>query len=225
MMEEIAYIQHTVLPALMQGLGVSILLIIPSAICGICLGVAAGTLQVFGSPVTKFVVNGYVLIFRGFPLIIQLYIWYFGLARIGIYLTPFTASVLGFSLCSAAYHSEYIRGALLSIKHGQSAAAQALGFTRLQALLSIILPQAFRRALPGCGNEIIYLIKYSSLAYMVTCIELTGKAKILASASFKYIEVFLIVGAIYLFLVTLASWLLNRLETRLAIPGFERYKS
>ncbi len=225
MMEEIAYIQHTVLPALMQGLGVSILLIIPSAICGICLGVAAGTLQVYGSPVTKFVVNGYVLIFRGFPLIIQLYIWYFGLARIGIYLTPFTASVLGFSLCSAAYHSEYIRGALLSIKHGQSAAAQALGFTRLQTLLSIILPQAFRRALPGCGNEIIYLIKYSSLAYMVTCIELTGKAKILASASFKYIEVFLIVGAIYLFLVTLASWLLNRLETRLAIPGFERYKS
>jgi polar amino acid transport system permease protein len=60
---------------------------------------------------------------------------------------------------------------------------------------------------------------------MVTCIELTGKAKILASASFKYIEVFLIAGAVYLFLVTLASWLLSRLETRLAIPGFERYKS
>jgi polar amino acid transport system permease protein len=69
-----------------------------------------------------------------------------------------------------------------------------------------------RRALPGCGNEIIYLIKYSSLAYMVTCIELTGKAKILASASFKYIEVFMIVGVIYLFLVTLASSLLSRLE-------------
>ncbi len=224
-MEELVYIQHTVFPSLMQGLGVSLLLILPSAICGLCLGVAAGTLQVYGSPVTKLMMNGYVLIFRGFPLIIQLYIWYFGLARIGLFLSPFTASVLGFSLCSAAYHSEYIRGALLSIKHGQVAAAQALGFTRLQTLLSIILPQAFRRALPGCGNEIIYLIKYSSLAYMVTCIELTGKAKILASASFKYIEVFMIVGAIYLFLVTLASWLLSRLETRLVVPGFERYKS
>jgi polar amino acid transport system permease protein len=223
-MEELVYIQHTVFPALIQGLGVSILLILPSAICGLCLGVAAGTLQVYGSATTKTLLNGYVLIFRGFPLIIQLYIWYFGLARIGLFLSPFTASVLGFSLCSAAYHSEYIRGALLSIKHGQAAAAQALGFTRLQTLLSIILPQAFRRALPGCGNEIIYLIKYSSLAYMVTCIELTGKAKILASASFKYIEVFMIVGAIYLFLVTLASWLLSRLETRLVIPGFERYK-
>ena len=224
-MEELVYIQQTVLPSLIQGLGISVLLILPSAICGICLGVAAGTLQVYGSAVTKCTVNGYVLIFRGFPLIIQLYIWYFGLARIGIFLSPFTASVLGFSLCSAAYHSEYIRGALLSIKHGQSAAAQALGFTRLQTILFIILPQAFRRALPGCGNEIIYLIKYSSLAYMVTCIELTGKGKILASASFKYIEIFMIVGAIYLLLVTLASFLLSRLETRLAVPGFERYKS
>jgi polar amino acid transport system permease protein len=211
-MEEIVYIQHTVFPALMQGLGVSILLILPSAICGICLGVVAGTLHVYGSPVTRFMVSGYVLIFRGFPLIIQLYIWYFGLARIGIFLSPYTASVLGFSLCSAAYHSEYIRGALLSIKHGQALAAHALGFTRIQTILFIILPQAMRRALPGCGNEIIYLIKYSSLAYMVTCIELTGKAKILASASFKYIGVFMIVGVIYLFLVTLASSLLNRLE-------------
>jgi polar amino acid transport system permease protein len=224
-MEELVYIQHTVFPSLMQGLGVSLLLILPSAICGICLGVAAGTLQVFGSPLTKSLVNGYVLIFRGFPLIIQLYIWYFGLARIGIFLSPYTASVLGFSLCSAAYHCGYIRGALLSIKRGQSAAAQALGFTRLQTLLSIILPQAMRRALPGCGNELIYLIKYSSLAYMVTCIELTGKAKILAAASFKTIEVFMIVGTIYLFLVSLASWMLSRLETRLALPGFERYKS
>jgi polar amino acid transport system permease protein len=224
-MEELAYIQHTVIPSLMQGLGVSVLLILPSAVCGLFLGIAAGTLQVFGSPMAQSLVKGFVLIFRGFPLIIQLYLWYFGLARIGIFLSPYMASVLGFSLCSAAYHSEYIRGALLSIKHGQAAAAHALGFTRLQTLLSVILPQAMRRALPGCGNEIIYLIKYSSLAYMVTCIELTGKAKILASASFKYIEVFMIVGAVYLFLVSLASFLLSRLEARLAIPGFERYKS
>lgn len=224
-MEELHYIQHTVLPSLIQGLGVSILLIVPSAVCGLCMGVAAGTLQVYGSRTVKTIVNGYVIIFRGFPLIIQLYIWYFGLARIGIYFSPFTASVLGFSLCSGAYHSAYVRGALLSIKHGQAAAAQALGFSRLQTLFSIVLPQAFRRALPGCGNEIIYLIKYSSLAYMVTCIELTGKGKILAAASFKYIEVFMIVGAIYLILVSLASWLLGRLESRWIVPGFERYKS
>ena len=224
-MDDLAYIQHAVLPSLIQGLGVSILLILPSAVCGLCLGVMVGTLHVYGSPAIKILMKGYVLIFRGFPLIIQLYIWYFGLARIGLFLSPYTASVLGFSLCSAAYHSEYIRGAVVSIRHGQTAAAQALGFTRFQTIFFVMLPQTMRRALPGCGNEIIYLIKYSSLAYMVTCIELTGKGKILASASFKYIQVFMIVGAIYLFLVTLASFLLSRLENRLIVPGFERYKS
>jgi len=116
-------------------------------------------------------------------------------------------------------------GALLSIRHGQVLAAQSIGLDRLQTILYVIMPQAFRRALPGCGNEIIYLIKYSSLAYMVTCIELTGEGKILASASFKYIEVFVIVGVIYLGMVSIASWLLSMLENQLAIPGFERYRS
>ena len=85
-----------------------------------------------------------------------------------------------------------------------------LGFSRTRAVVSILLPQAIRRALPGCGNELIYLIKYSSLAYMVTCIELTGEAKILASLFFKYLEVFFVVGAVYLALVSLASWGLKR---------------
>lgn len=224
-MEEFVYIHHTVLPSLMQGLWVSVLLILPSALCGLCLGVTVATVRVYGSPVAKILMQAYIMIFRGFPLIIQLYIWYFGLARIGLFLSPYTASVIGFSLCSAAYHSEYVRGALISIRHGQTAAAMALGFTRFQTIVSIILPQAIRRAMPGCGNEIVYLIKYSSLAYMVTCIELTGKGKILASASFKYIEVFTVVGVIYLLLVSMASWLLKHLETRWAIPGFERFKS
>lgn len=224
-MEEFIYIYRTVMPSLMQGLWVSMLLILPSAVCGLCLGAAAGALRVYGSPPIQILMQAYVLIFRGFPLIIQLYVWYFGLARIGLFLSPYTASVIGFSLCSAAYHCEYVRGALISIRHGQTAAAMALGFSRFQTIVSIMLPQAMRRAMPGCGNEIVYLIKYSSLAYMVTCIELTGKGKILASASFKYIEVFTVVGVIYLFLVSLASWLLKRLEVRWAVPGFERYKS
>jgi polar amino acid transport system permease protein len=121
-----------------------------------------------------------------------------------------------------AYHSEYIRGALLSIKQGQLLAAQSLGFNRLQAITSIILPQAVRRALPGSGNELIYLIKYSSLAYMVTCIELTGQGKILASLHYKYTEVFFIVGGIYLVLVSVATWILNRIEDLVSVPGFER---
>ncbi len=224
-MNEWIYIQNAVVPALWKGLVVSIELIVPSAIMGLLLGIVVGTLRVYGSVFLRLLSDGYVVLFRGVPLLVQLFTWYFGLPHIGIFLSPFSASVLGFTLCSAAYHSEYVRGALLSIKRGQIMAAQSLGFSTLDTLRYIVLPQAIRRALPGCGNEIIYLIKYSSLAYMITCIELTGQAKALASQSFKYLEIFLIVGFIYLVLVSIASWLLNKLENALVIPGFELYKS
>jgi polar amino acid transport system permease protein len=223
-MEEVTFLQSEILPAFLKGLKISIQLIVPSAVLGLGIGIAAGSLRVYGSRLVAGLTDGYVVLFRGIPLVVQLFIWYFGLPYFGIYLSPFVASVVGFSLCSGAYHSEYIRGALLSIKRGQMLAAQALGFTKLQMVVSVILPQALRRALPGCGNEIIYLIKYSSLAYMVTCIELTGEAKILASNTFRYTEVFLMVGVFYLVLVTIASWLLRCIEGRLSLPGFEQHR-
>lgn len=222
-MEELLFIQQEVLPFLFKGLIVSIELIVPSALFGFLIGIIVGVLRVFGNPFAIMTANTYVAIFRGFPLVIQLFIWYFGLPHLGIYLNPFLASVIGFSLCSGAYQSEYIRGALLSIKKGQLLAAESLGFTKVQMIFSVILPQAFRRALPGCGNEIIYLIKYSSLAYMITCIELTGQGKIIASETFKYTEIFFIVGIFYLVLTSAASWFLHNLENRLRLPGFDNY--
>jgi polar amino acid transport system permease protein len=219
-MEEIFFIQEVV-PALLRGLLVSIQLIIPSAVAGLVIGIGVGGLRVYGQRWVAGLADGYVAIFRGFPLVVQLFIWYFGLPHIGIYLTPFAASVIGFSLCSGAYHSEYVRGAFLSIRRGQFHAAQALGFSRFGMIRSIVLPQALRLALPGCGNEIIYLIKYSSLAYMITCIELTGEGKIIASNTFKYMEIFLIIGAAYLILTSVAGSLLHRLEKRFRLPGFE----
>jgi polar amino acid transport system permease protein len=224
-MEEFLFIQNDVLPALMKGFWMSLRLILPSATLGLGIGIGVGALRVYGSGPTAALANGYVALFRGVPLVVQLFVWYFGLPHVGIYLTPFVASVVGFSLCSGAYHSEYIRGALLSIKQGQNLAAKALGFSQWQTVMFVILPQALRRALPGCGNEIIYLIKYSSLAYMVTCIELTGQGKIIAARTFKYTEVFLMVAAFYLVLVSIASWLLHRVEQRVAIPGFEGRKA
>lgn len=221
-MEELLFIQQEVMPALLRGLWVSIRLIVPSAVLGLAIGVLMGALRVYGNPFLAALANGYVVVFRGFPLVVQLFVWYFGLPHIGIYLTPYLASVVGFSLCSGAYHSEYVRGAFLSIKRGQMLAAQALGFSKLKMIITIILPQAFRRALPGCGNELIYLIKYSSLAYMITCIELTGEGKVIASETFKYTEIFMIVGAVYLFLTTIATWLLHRVESGLRFPGFEQ---
>ena len=220
MNEELAFLLERLIPALNEGVLMSIRLIVPSAVLGLALGVVIGSLRAYGGPFLSPLAKGYAALFRGTPLVIQLFILYFGLPNIGIYFQPYTAAVLGFTLCSAAYHSEYIRGGLLSIRRGQVLAAQALGFSTFSTLVWIIIPQAFRRALPGCGNEIVYLIKYSSLAYVVTCFELTGQAKIVASETFRFSEVFMVVGVYYLTLVTVASWGLRRLEKRLEIPGF-----
>jgi len=198
----------------------SIALIVPSAVGGVLIGILAGSVRTFGGPLLRTIGNVYAAVFRGTPLVIQLFILYFGLPNLGIYLSPYVAAVAGFTLCSGAYQSEYVRGALLSIKSGQYFGAQALGFTTLQTIFWIIVPQAIRRAIHGCGNEIIYLIKYSSLAFIVTCIELTGEGKTIATEYFRYTEVFTIIGLYYLGLVTLAMILLKKIEQRLHVPGF-----
>lgn len=216
------FLFQEIVPALNQGLMMSLLLILPSAVLGLLLGISSGSLRVFGPSWLRWVAAAYIGAFRGTPLVVQLFVLYFGLPNLGIYMQPYTAAVLGFSLCGGAYHAEYIRGGLLSIKRGQLQAAQALGFSHWKAILHIILPQALRRALPGCGNELIYLIKYSSLAYIITFIELTGEAKNLASSSFRFTEVFLVAGVYYLVLVSLATIGLQRLEQRLHVPGFGR---
>ena len=174
-------------------------------------------------------IDAYVALFRGTPLVVQLYFWYFALpyveiAGVRLVLSPMWAAIIGFALCSGAYQSEYIRGGLLSIKRGQLRAAQALGLTPLQTVTAVVLPQAFRRALPGCGNEIIYLIKYSSLASIITVSDLTGMGRSLAKASFRNTEVFIVVGLYYLALVTVATLVLRWIEGKLEIPGFENKK-
>lgn len=219
-----AFYADRVFPVLNKGLWVSVQLIIPSAILGFVGGVVLGALRVFGHKWVQKAGDMYTALFRGVPLVIQLFILYYCLPKVGLYLDGFSAAVLGFILCSAAYHSEYIRGALLSIKQGQFKAAQALGFSNFQLVATILIPQAMRRALPGCGNEFIYLIKYSSLAYVTTCVELTGEAKVLAARTYRYNEIFMAAGLYYLFLTSIATWILHKVEARAYIPGFGKQK-
>lgn len=221
------FLQEVVIPALNKGLWVSIQLIVPSALLGLLLGIVVGSLRVYGPTPIRLANEAYVSIFRGTPLVVQLFFWYFALPHVQIMgarlvLSPMAAAILGFTLCSAAYHSEYIRGALLSIRQGQLNAAQALGMTKIQTVLSVVLPQALRRALPGCGNEIIYLIKYSSLASIITVSDLTGVGRTIAKQTWRNIEVFVALGVYYLLLVTVATLLLHWIERRISLPGFEQ---
>lgn len=224
---DLNFLTGRVIPYLDRGLLMSLQLIIPASLIGGFIGVVIGVLRVFGSRGVRCVVDSVVAVVRGVPLTVQLMVLYFGLPSIPgfkIFLSPYAAALIGFIICTASYQSEYVRGALLSIRQGQIKAAQALGMSRWQTIRSVIVPQAVRRALPGCGNEIIYLIKYSSLAYIVTCIELTGEAKVLVSRTFRPTEVYLAAACYYLVLVTAATWLLARLEKKLAIPGFGAQK-
>lgn len=220
-MIDLYFIQDVLLPPLIEGVLVTIKLIILSIPSGLILGILIAVGRVYGNKFISSLCAIYTIFFRGTPLLIQLFIIYYALPSVGIFFSPFMAAVTGFILCSGAYHSEYIRGAIQSIKTGQMMAAEALGMSRIKAVLYIILPQALRRAIPGCSNEIIYLIKYSSLAFMVTCVELTGAGKIIATRSFRYTEVFLVVGIIYLLVVSIVTKFLNILEKKLRIPGLE----
>jgi polar amino acid transport system permease protein len=221
------FLRAELVPGLMDGLWTSIVVIVPSALLGALIGVVAGVLRVYGPRPVRKLTEAYVSLFRGTPLVVQVFFWYFALPylKIGgwsLVLDPIEAAVLAFGLCSGAYQSEYIRGGLNSIKRGQIRAALALGMTTRQAVQSVVLPQAFRHALPGCGNELIYLIKYSSLASIITVNELTGTATTIAKNTWRNIEVFTTLGVYYLVLVTIASWLLRLAEDALSVPGFER---
>ncbi|OYT50772.1 MAG: hypothetical protein B6U73_03280 [Desulfurococcales archaeon ex4484_204] len=122
---------------------------------------------------------------------------------------------------NGAYQSEYVRGAIRSIDVGQSLAARALGMSKAQELLYVILPQAFRRALPGISNEIIYMIKYSSLAYIVGVTEMFSVSKRFNSLYFRPVEIFFTAAIIYLAMTTAATIGFKLLENKLRIPGLE----
>lgn len=206
------------IPELWSGLLVTLRLIAVSAPAGLAVGIVVGLAHVYGGRLVRGLAIAYQLTLRGVPLIVQLFILYYGLPRIGITMTPFVAATLGFTLCSGAYHSEYVRGAVLSIPDGQMDAGRAVGMSLARTVRHVILPQVFRKALPGCSNEIVYLIKYSSLAYLVTLVDLTGRGRLIAYESFRFLETFFVVGLIYLALVTLAASLLRLIERRLRVP-------
>ncbi len=218
-MDQIQFITDVILPAFSEGTVITLELILFTAPIGLILGILIACARVYGGYSLGCLMKGYTIFFKGCPLLILLFILYFGLPGLGITLSAFSASVTGFIFCNSAYNSEYIRGAILSIKEGQLTAAKALGMTKRQAILNIVLPQALRRSIPGISNEFIYLIKYSSLAYMITVIELTGAGKLIASKYFAFNEVFFGVAIVYLILVTITTFGANAIEKRYHIPG------
>jgi polar amino acid transport system substrate-binding protein len=152
---------------------------------------------------------------RGTPLLIQLYLIYYGLPNLGVRLNAFTAAVLGLALNYAAYEAENYRAGIQGIARGQMEAALALGMTRLLALRRVILPQAARLVIPPVTNDFIALFKDSSLVSVITMVELTKVYGMLATTTYDYIGLGLMTAALYFGLSYPASLLANYLERRL----------
>jgi polar amino acid transport system permease protein len=175
--------------------------------------------RVYGNKAVSLVSTSVVAVFRGFPAIVTLFIIFFAFPEVGVYFSPYWSAVLGFVLVTGAYQSEYVRGSIQSVQTGQSLAAQALGMSKPQEVIHIILPQALRAALPGISNEIIYLILYSSLASYIGVQEIFGVARTFNSLNFRPIEIFLAAGLVYAAIATVCFLGFRLLERRLRIPG------
>jgi cystine transport system permease protein len=156
----------------------------------------------------------YVWIFRGTPLLVQLFILFYGFPSIGLTLNPFPAAVIGFTLNVGAYSSEIIRAAIQSIAKGQWEAAFSIGMTKSQAMRRIILPQAVRVSLPPLGNSFISLVKDTSLAATITVTEMFQKGQQIASVTYEPLWLYIEVAFIYLIFSTFLSYLQTKLEQR-----------
>ena len=206
-------------PLLLEGLRNTLLLTCISYIIGLVLGLGLSILRVYGPLCVKAIVATYIEIFRGTPMVVQLFLIYYSLPTIGVKLDPFTSAIIAIGLNSGAYQAEYFRSAIGSVSLGQWEAALSIGMKKATAIRTIIIPQVFRVALPALTNEIVYLLKYSSIAYFITVPELVYTGKIIGTRTFMYLQVYTIIAIIYVIFSLLFSELFFRVERRISIPG------
>ena len=206
------------MPILLKYRGVTMEMALWGFLFAIILALGLALVRVFKFPFIQHLASLYISFFRGTPLLVQLFLLYYGLPQfmpILIGLDAFTASIIGLSLHFSAYMAESIRAAILGIDKSQMEACLSLGMTRLQAMKRIILPQASRVATPSLMNYFIDMIKSTSLAFTLGVTEIMAKAQMEASSSFKFFESFLAVAIIYWLVVIFFTRIQHHLENYL----------
>ena len=205
-------------PAILAGLYNTLVMTVAAMAVGIVLGVVIAIMRISGNPVLSSIAVGYVWVFRGAPALLQLMLW-FNLALIfptmgipGLFefrtvdiMTPFVAAVLGLGISQGAYTSEVVRSGLLSVDSGQYEAARTIGMTQMKMLRRIVLPQAMRVMVPPIGNEVIGMVKLTSLASVIQYSEILHNAQIIYFANTRVLELLLVASFWYLFVVSVLS--------------------
>ena len=220
-MDEFIVFLQRMIPDLLQGTKITLQLTLGALVLGAAIGLPASLIRVYGGPWLRRIIIGYVTLFRGTPLLIQLFVVYYGLPDLGLTFSRFTAAYLTLGLNSGAYQAEYFRGAIQAVGRGQMTAARAIGMSKLKAIRYIILPQALRLAIPVWSNEMIAMIKYTAVVFLIAVPDLMGRAKILSSRYFDPISTYITVAIFYLVLVGIASLILRFIGQRLKTPGLD----
>lgn len=212
----------SIVPALLAGLPLTLQLAGTSLALGFVLAVALALAQLGEHRAVVWPIRAFVAVFRGTPLLIQIFLVYYGLGQfrpelqaVGLWWLlrePYWCAIFALTLNTAAYGSEILRGAIRGVPRGLVEAASAFGMSRFLTLRLVVLPLAFRQAIPSYGNEIILMVKGTSLASIITLMEVTGIAQGLISQTYRAVEVFAAAGAIYLALNFTIIRALNALE-------------
>ncbi len=211
------------LPYVLQGIGVTLTVVGGALAMGLAFGLLLAVVQVYGRSWLRRLAAVYVWFFRGIPLLVLLFLFYFGvLAALEVELSPFMVSIIVLGLISSAYQAQILRGAILSVPEGQMKAARAIGMSDLRAITFIILPQALRLAIPGWSNEYTVIMKDSAVTYALGVAELMARTNHVASRTYQHLWLYLMVGFIYLLLTWMGTQALRLLEERVAISGYTR---
>lgn len=208
-------------PYLLAGIGVTFGLVLSSLSLGVVVGLPMALGQVYGSRPVRMLVGLYVWFFRGLPILVLLFLFYFGIfPGLGLDLSAFVVGAVVLGLRGAAYQSQIFRGAIQSVGEGQMVAARSLGMDKLTAIRSVILPQSMRIALPGWSNEYPNILTDSAVCYAIGVAELLTRASQIVSQTYVTMPIYLAAAGIFILMNYGGMKVLHFIERKIAIPGF-----
>ncbi len=207
---------------LLPGLTMTIPLTVISFAIAMVISVAVAMVQFAKVPVLRQICRFYIWVIRGTPLLVQLYVIFYGLPKLGVILDPFPSAIIVFSINEGAYCAETMRAALESVPGGQMEAGYCVGMNYLQIMRRIVLPQAFRTAFPPLSNSLISMVKDTSLAANITVMEMFMATQRIVARTYEPLVLYMEVGLIYLLFCTVLTWVQRAGEKRLNASGYRK---
>jgi len=206
------------MPLILSGLVNTLQLAVSISVSGLLLGIVVFYLTLSKHKIVSYATNGYISFFIGMPLIVLLFLMYYGLPQWGVRLSPFTVAFIGFTMNVAAYNAAYLKTAYNGLDKSQLEAASSQGFKPLQIFKFIILPQVIRFSIPALTNQVISNIKDSSVAFLIQYTDFFARVQELASTNFQFFRAYMFAGIVYLALVSIVVLLARQIEKRYVIP-------